>query len=153
VVVNSFFAIIIEKNLRGRKNKNMLKLANIQKSYGTHQVLKDVNLTVQDGEIYGLVGKNGAGKTTIFKLILGLTEYERGTLSITGSQSRKDLLAARKEIGFFIGKNFFDYLDARANLNYYCMMKGIKDKKEVDRVLKLVGLQDAKGNFGSFSME
>lgn len=131
----------------------MLKLANIQKSYGTHQVLKDVNLTVQDGEIYGLVGKNGAGKTTIFKLILGLTEYERGTLSITGSQSRKDLLAARKEIGFFIGKNFFDYLDARANLNYYCMMKGIKDKKEVDRVLKLVGLQDAKGNFGSFSME
>lgn len=153
MVVNSFFAIIIEKNLRGRKNKNMLKLANIQKSYGTHQVLKDVNLTVQDGEIYGLVGKNGAGKTTIFKLILGLTEYERGTLSITGSQSRKDLLAARKEIGFFIGKNFFDYLDARANLNYYCMMKGIKDKKEVDRVLKLVGLQDAKGNFGSFSME
>ena len=119
----------------------MITLKDIQKSYGTHQVLKDVNLNIHQGEIYGLIGKNGAGKTTIFKIILGLSEFEHGKISIAGSKSNNDLLRARKRIGFFIGKNFFDYLDARDNLDYYCMMKGIKDKKEIDRVLEFVGLQ------------
>ncbi len=130
----------------------MITLKDIQKSYGTHQVLKDVNLNIHRGEIYGLIGKNGAGKTTIFKIILGLSEFEHGKISIAGSKSNNDLLQARKRIGFFIGKNFFDYLDAKDNLDYYRMMKGIKDKKEIDRVLELVGLQNAKGQFGGFSM-
>ena len=134
------------------EDMNMITLEDIQKSYGTHQVLKDVNLNIHQGEIYGLIGKNGAGKTTIFKIILGLSEFEHGKISIAGSKSNNDLLQARKRIGFFIGKNFFDYLDARDNLDYYRMMKGIKDKKEIDRVLELVGLQNAKGQFGGFSM-
>ena len=61
---------------------NMITLKNIQKSYGTHQVLKDVNLNIHQGEIYGLIGKNDAGKTTIFKIILGLSEFEHGKISI-----------------------------------------------------------------------
>lgn len=60
----------------------MITLKDIQKSYGTHQVLKDVNLNIHQGEIYGLIGKNGAGKTTIFKIILGLSEFEHGKISI-----------------------------------------------------------------------
>ncbi len=92
---------------------DMITLSNVQKSYGSHQVLNDVSLNVRKGEIYGLIGKNGAGKTTIFKIILGLTEYEQGRLSIAGSRSEKNLLQARRKIGFFIGKNFFDYLSAR----------------------------------------
>lgn len=131
---------------------DMITLTDIQKSYGSHQVLRDVNLNIHQGEIYGLIGKNGAGKTTIFKMILGLTEFEHGKISIAGSKNKNDLLRARNKIGFFIGKNFFDYLDARDNLDYYRVMKGIKDKKEIDRVLELVGLQDAKGAFGGFSM-
>ena len=134
------------------EDMNMITLKDIQKSYGTHQVLKDVNLNIHQGEIYGLIGKNGAGKTTIFKIILGLSEFEHGKISIAGSKNNNDLLQARKRIGFFIGKNFFDYLDARDNLDYYRMMKGIKDKKEIDRVLELVGLQNAKGQFGGFPM-
>ena len=65
----------------------MISLRHIYKQYGTHRVLEDVNLTIREGEIYGLVGKNGAGKTTIFKIILGLTEYEKGRLSIAGSKT------------------------------------------------------------------
>ncbi len=63
----------------------MISLRRIQKNYGTHQVLKDVDLTVRQGEIYGLIGKNGAGKTTNFKIILGLTEFDNGQLSIAGT--------------------------------------------------------------------
>ena len=130
----------------------MISLRHIYKQYGTHRVLEDVNLTIQEGEIYGLIGKNGAGKTTIFKIILGLTEYEKGQLSIAGSKSKSALSASRKKIGFFIGKNFFDYLTARENLEYYRQMKGIQKKEEVDRVLSLVGLQDVTAKFSSFSM-
>lgn len=131
---------------------DMISLRHIHKRYGTHRVLADVDLTIRKGEIYGLVGKNGAGKTTIFKIILGLTEYEKGRLSIAGGSSKSALSAGRKKIGFFIGKNFFDYLTARENLEYYRQMKGIQKKGEVDRVLSLVGLQDATAPFGSFSM-
>lgn len=79
---------------------NMITLKDIQKSYGTHQVLKDVNLNIHQGEIYGLIGKNGAGKTTIFKIILGLSEFEHGKISIAGSKSNNDLLRQEKEQDF-----------------------------------------------------
>ena len=95
---------------------DMISLRGIQKSYGSHRVLEDVDLTVRQGEIYGLIGKNGAGKTTIFKIILGLTEFENGRLSIAGKSTRAELSDSRKKIGFFIGKNFFDYLTAEENL-------------------------------------
>lgn len=130
----------------------MITLSHIPKSYDDFQVLKDVNLTVNKGEIYGLIGKNGAGKTTIFKIILGLTDFESGTLSIAGSQSDSALQNKRKKIGFFIGKNFFDYMNAEENLHYYRQMKGLKDKKEVNRILQLVGLQGVTAKYSSFSM-
>ena len=131
---------------------NMITLSHIHKNYGNFEVLKDVNLHVNKGEIYGLIGKNGAGKTTIFKIILGLTAFESGTLSIAGSKATADLQNKRKKIGFFIGKNFFDYLNAEENLHYYRQLKGIKDKKEVERVLELVELQGVKATYSSFSM-
>ena len=58
----------------------VIKLENIRKSYGAHEVLKGVNMQVNRGDIYGLIGRNGAGKTTIFKMILGLSEYNEGTV-------------------------------------------------------------------------
>ena len=131
---------------------DMVSLQGVQKSYGPHQVLRDVNLSVRQGEIYGLIGKNGAGKTTIFKIILGLTEFEGGQLSIAGGSSKAELSHSRRKIGFFIGKNFFDYLTAAENLEYYRQMKGIRDKGETERVLKLVELDGASAKFGSFSM-
>ena len=130
----------------------MIQLSQIQKNYGNFEVLKDVNLHVEKGEIYGLIGKNGAGKTTIFKIILGLTEYNGGTLSINHSKKNSELQNSRKKIGFFIGKNFFDYLTAEENLHYYRQLKGIRDKKEVERVLKIVGLQNVKTKYKSYSM-
>lgn len=130
----------------------MIKLSHIHKSYGELKVLQDVNLTVNKGEIYGLIGKNGAGKTTIFKIILGLTSFESGTLSVAGSKSKNDLQSNRKKVGFFIGKNFFDYMTAEENLQYYRQLKGLKDKSEADRVLQLVGLQGVSSKYRSFSM-
>lgn len=130
----------------------MIKLSHVYKSYGDLKVLQDVNLTVNKGEIYGLIGKNGAGKTTIFKIILGLTSFESGQISIAKSSSESALRESRRKIGFFIGKNFFDYMSAEENLDYYRQLKGLKDKNEVKRVLQLVGLQGLDSKYRSFSM-
>lgn len=82
----------------------MITLSKIYKNYDNLKVLKDVNLHVAKGEIYGLIGKNGAGKTTIFKIILGLTEFESGTLCIAGSKKKTELPQKRKKNRFFYRK-------------------------------------------------
>ena len=118
----------------------VLELKDIKKSYGQHKVLKGVNMTVNKGDIYGLVGKNGAGKTTLFKVVLGLSHYESGTISLFGGKNRRENTRNRSRIGFFVGSNFYGYLNARENLDYFRRLKGIREKEEVDRVLELVGL-------------
>lgn len=128
----------------------VISLKGINKSYGKHEVLTNVDIDIQKGDIFGLIGKNGAGKTTIFKVILGLSDYSRGELRI-GSEN-DSLESGRKKIGFLIGSNFFPYMNARQNLQYYCRLKGIKDKSEIDRVLKIVGLDGVKQKFKQYSL-
>ena len=118
----------------------VLELKDIKKNYGKHQDLKGVNMTVNKGDIYGLVGKNGAGKTTLFKVVLGLSHFEGGAVSIFGGKDNRENRRNRSRIGFFVGANFYGYLNARQNLDYFRRLKGIKEVSEVDRVLDLVGL-------------
>ena len=101
----------------------VISLKNVVKSYGKNKVLNGVNLEIEKGSIYGLIGKNGAGKTTIFKIILGLSAYQEGELRFDGKESHQS--EGRKKIGFLIGQNFFPYLNARKNLEYYCALKGV----------------------------
>lgn len=131
-------------------SQSMIRLEKLEKSYGTHKVLTNVNLDVKKGDIFGLVGKNGAGKTTIFKVLLGLSKYQKGTITI-GNEG-DTLEQGRKKIGFLIGSNFFPYMNARQNLDYFRVMKGIKDKKEIDRVLKIVEMDKAKGPYKNYSL-
>ena len=149
-VLDELFEILVLKSYGELKQR--IVIVNIENMYDNLKVLKDVNLHVAKGEIYGLIGKNGAGKTTIFKIILGLTEFESGTLCIAGSKKKTELPQKRKKIGFFIGNNFYDYLTAEENLHYYRQLKDIKDKEEVKRVLNLVGLEGVTSKYGSFSM-
>ena len=120
----------------------VIELSDIHKSYGKHAVLKGVNMTVNKGDIYGLVGKNGAGKTTLFKVVLGLSEFKKGKLSILGGKDAAENNKNRRNIGFFVGANTFGYLSGRENLEYFRRVKGISSHDEVDRVLELVGLDE-----------
>ena len=133
----------------------MICLEKIEKSYGRHQVLKGVTMQVNRGDIYGLIGKNGAGKTTIFKMILGLSDFSSGTVSICGSANRKELFENRRRIGFFVGSNCYGYLSARQNLEYFARAKGLPKKgmkDEIARCLELVGLQDTKKPVKGYSL-
>ena len=132
----------------------VIALNNIGKNYGKHEVLKGVNMQVNKGDIYGLIGRNGAGKTTIFKMILGLSEYNNGELSITGSQTKRELYQNRGKIGFLVGTKFYNYLNAKRNLQYYATVKGLSGKtakEEIERVLELVGLAGVSASPTPFS--
>ena len=131
-------------------SESIISLRGIRKSYGKHNVLQDITLDIYKGDIFGLIGRNGAGKTTLFKVILGLSDYEGGTLEIAGDST--DLSAGRRKIGFLVGSNFMPYMTGRQNLEYYRTLKGIKDKKEVDRVLEIVGLKGVKSRYSKYSM-
>lgn len=130
-------------------NDIVIDLKHIQKSYGKSQVLRDVNMEIRKGEIHGLIGKNGSGKTTIFKVILGLSDYQGGTVHVAGAG---DLSSGRSKIGFFVGTNFFSYMTGPENLDYYRVLKGVKDKGEVDRLMKLVGLDKPKSKVSAYSL-
>lgn len=131
---------------------NSISINKVSKKYKDFYAVKEATITIEKGKIYGLVGKNGAGKTTLFKLILGLTKQSEGTISINNSTNQKELEHERSNIGFYIGPNFFDYMSANENLEYYRKLKGIKDKSEIDRVLKIAGLYGIKKPYKSFSM-
>ncbi|MCR5094942.1 MAG: ATP-binding cassette domain-containing protein [Lachnospiraceae bacterium] len=99
-----------------------------------------MNIHINKGDIYGLIGRNGAGKTTLFKVLLGLSRFDSGSLSILGAQNETQNNQNRRRIGFLVGPSFYGYLNARQNLHYFRKLKGVRDKKEVDRVLEIVGL-------------
>ncbi|MBP2626190.1 MAG: metN2 [Firmicutes bacterium] len=87
----------------------MIEMHNLQKHYGEFEVLKNINLTINDGEIYGLVGRSGAGKSTLLRCINGLEKYDSGNLRIDGFEinqhSEKEIRTFRKNIGM-IFQNF-----------------------------------------------
>ena len=124
----------------------VIKIDNLVKNYGNKEVLKGINMSVNKGDIYGLIGKNGAGKTTLFKVILGLSSSNGGSMSILGGNNEAENNSNRSNIGFFVGVNFYGYLSGEQNLHYFRRLKGIKDKGEVDRVLEIVGLNNSSKN-------
>lgn len=83
------------------QNRNKLELKNICKKYGDTEILKDINISLKEGELVSLLGPSGCGKSTVFNIITGLTEYDSGELSKVGEISymyQKDLLLPYKSI-------------------------------------------------------
>lgn len=133
------------------KQNTALLIEHLTKHYGSKDVVSDVNITVGRGEIYGLVGKNGAGKTTILRMICGLAYPTQGSIELFGSEKLNE---ERKRIGSIIETpSFYPYLSARDNLEYYRRVRGIPNRGVVDEVLALVGLSDTgKKKFKNFSL-
>jgi len=123
--------------------ETVLQTKELTKKYGGFTALNAVSLTLNKGDIYGLIGRNGAGKTTFFKCVMGLAKPSGGEIALT---------AGRRSMGFMISPSFFPYLDPKQNLEYLCRVKGIKQKGETDRLLKLVELDGVKKPFKAFSL-
>lgn len=131
----------------------ILQTKNLTKRYKNFTALDNVDMTVYKGDIYGLVGRNGAGKTTIMKILTGLTEKTGGEFEIFLKKGA-DLESQKKRIGCLIeNPEFFGNLSAYNNLKYYAIQKGITDRDQIDEALAFVNLKDIKDKkFRKFSL-
>lgn len=117
----------------------------VTKRYGDFTALDKVDITVAKGAIYGLVGDNGAGKTTFLKLLSGHIYVDEGELKLFGCHRLKDMEEQRKRTGVVIeAPGFYPQISVEKNLEYYRILKGVPGKRAVDEVLELVGLADKR---------
>lgn len=122
----------------------ILKTENLTKKYGDFAALDNANIEIHGKDIYGLIGRNGAGKTTLMKLITTLSFKTSGSFELFGKADH-NLDDSKRRIGCLIeSPAFFNNMSVYDNLNYYAIQKGIVDKKQIDKVLELVDLKDAK---------
>ena len=119
-----------------------VEIRNLTKVFDGKEVLRGCNLTVQSGTIYGLLGANGAGKTTMFKLITGLLSPTAGNIKVQGetlSIDKKDFL---RKMGILIETPvFYDHLSAKENLEIHLSYMEQSFEK-IGQVLEMVGLGD-----------
>lgn len=107
----------------------MIKLKNIHKSFNLQKALDGLSLEVYPGEIYGLLGANGAGKSTTMNLILGFLEPDIGSIEVYDSQN--NLNNKKAKIGYIPENvNLYPYLSGIENLDYFCNIAGLKYKNE-----------------------
>ena len=116
--------------------------------------VKDVSLTVDSGEVYGLLGPNGSGKSTTLKMLLGLVTPNHGEARIFGTDSRD--YHSRRDVGFLPENPYFHkFLTAAELLTFHgkiCGMAGKPLAKRIDELISLVGLEDARDRrVGGFS--
>ena len=126
----------------------------LTKVYKNKAVVRDADIQVNRGQVYGLVGRNGAGKTTILRMLCGCALPDQGTISLFGAVEEKGLLMERRRIGSVLeSPSFYPYFTAKQNLEYYRTIRGIPEDQSAEEALAIVGLTNT-GNkkFKNFSM-
>ena len=126
-----------------------LRLRNITKSFKEHQVLSSLSMSARPGRVYGLLGLNGAGKSTAFNIALGLLRPDAGSVAIQGAPLSRQSLA---QVGATInGPALFPQLSATRNLRVHCHLTGTSPQV-IAPLLEQVGLEGAGSKrAGSFS--
>ena len=121
----------------------MLELKNIRKSFGKNVILKNISLSINNGEIVSILGPSGSGKSTLLNLILGITDIENGNLILDGKDITKVPMEKRGFNIVFQDYALFPNLNAYENITYGLRNKpNISSKEEVDDLIKLLGLEE-----------
>jgi len=132
----------------------VLRTLNLTKRYKDKVAVDNVSLTVEKGDIFGLIGQNGAGKSTFMRMVTSLSRPDSGTIELFGERDAARITAARTRMGAMIETPaLFDNLSALQNLEYYRLQRGIVERSRVQEVLKIVNLTDTgKKKFKQFSL-
>lgn len=129
----------------------VLRTTKLTKTYGKHKAVNAVDMHVRKGDIYGFIGKNGAGKSTFMKMVAGLASPDGGEIELFGSH---DVEKQRMRIGSLIETpGLYHRMTAAENLEVLRRAYGITDKGIVEQMLVLMGLEDTgKKKVGKLSM-
>ncbi len=125
----------------------MIEFKNVSKSYGSIKALKNLNITINNGEILGLIGHNGAGKSTAIKSLVSVIKPTEGEIRVDGLSLKENRVAIKKKIGYvsdspdlFLRLSAMDYWDFIAGA--YGLSDADKEKR-VKELLKIFDLEDA----------
>lgn len=127
-------------------NSCIIKVENLVKRYGDLLALDHFNLNINEGEVFGLLGPNGSGKTTAINCILSLLSYDKGSIEVFGKPMNPDSYESKQKIGVILQNvAVFQELTVYQNIDYFCSLY-VKDKnlckQYVEEAIVFVGLED-----------
>ncbi len=125
---------------------SMVTITNLVKRYGSLVALDHLNLEIEEGEIYGLLGPNGSGKTTAINCMLAILKYDKGSIRIMDKEMKPDCYEVKRNIGVVMQNvAVFEQMSVWENIDYFCGLY-IRDKKRrqelVEEAIQFVGLED-----------
>lgn len=133
-------------NYQVEEEMKMIKIENLVKRYGQLVALDHLNLEVHEGEIFGLLGPNGSGKTTAISCLLALLKYDKGIIEVFGKKMTPDNYEAKKQIGVVLQNvAVFEEMNVRENIDYFCgLYVKEKDRRKalVEEAIAFVGLEE-----------
>lgn len=124
----------------------MIHIENLVKRYGDFVALDHLNLDIEEGEIFGLLGPNGSGKTTAINCLLALLKYDKGTVTVFGKPMTPDSYDLKKDIGIVMQNvAVFDQMSVLENIDYFCGLY-VRDKQKrrrlVEEAIVFAGLEN-----------
>lgn len=126
----------------------VIEARGLVKRYGQAVAVNGVDLTVERGEVFGLLGPNGSGKTTTILLLLGLTEPSAGEIRVLGLDPLRQPRAVKRKVGYLPDQiGFYDHLTARENLGYSARLAGLASpeaSRRIDDALARVRLTEVR---------
>ena len=130
-----------------------IRIENVTKKFGSYAALDGISLSFEKGKIHGMIGRNGSGKTVLFKCICGFLRVDDGAVFVDGKQIGKEI-EAPESIGAIIETpGFLPGYSARQNLQFLAGIRRKIGKKEIDAAIRKVGLDpEAKKHVGKYSL-
>lgn len=131
----------------------ILQISNLNKSFKSKQVINNLSLEVEANTVYGFLGKNGAGKTTVMKMILGMYKIDSGTILVNNQKVKFGQNETNRYIGYLADvPAFYDYLTAREYLQLCGKISHLDNlDARITEMLNLVGLEDNKLKISGYS--
>ena len=134
------------------KGDNIIEVLDVKRRFGDFYAVKGVTFDVKRGEVFGLLGANGAGKSTTFRMLCGLLPASEGRLLVDGMDLRRAAAAARSRIGYMSQKfSLYGNLSVRQNLDFFSSAYGLTGQRRQERIssvleqFELSGFADASG--------
>ena len=114
---------------------SIIEINNLSKNYGKTKALDNVSFNVERGELFGLIGPDGAGKTTLFRLLTTLLTPDEGSATVDGRDIVKDYLNIRSQVGYMPGRfSLYPDLTVEENLEFFAALFGVTVKESYDLI-------------------
>lgn len=124
-------------------SESTLSVKGLRKKIGKREIIKEVNLELKRGEVFGFLGPNGAGKTTTIRMLVGLIKPTSGTIEICGYNVETQFTKAMSNLGCIVeNPEMYSYLTGWENLQHFARMLPEVDRDYIEEVVKLVRLQE-----------